>query len=222
MGAEDRGRPAGSLGLVGCFSFHPRKIITTGEGGMVTTNDVGLAERIRCLRNHGASVSEEQRHVGRRPYVLPEFNELGFNYRMTDLQGAIGVAQLSRLDGLLDERGRWAQWYREELREQNWLMLPEEPGNGRHAWQAFVTYVDPERAPLPRNAIMERLEAAGISTRPGTHAPPTLGYYRKHYQVQPADFPVASGCQNNTLALPLHNRMTADDYRRVVDVILSL
>ena len=95
-GASYFKRPAGGLGEVAVFSFHPRKIITTGEGGMVTTNDSELAERINILRNHGASISEEQRHAGAQPYLLPDFNVLGYNYRMTDLQGAVGCVQLSK------------------------------------------------------------------------------------------------------------------------------
>ena len=93
-GSAYKGVPAGGLGLMGCFSFHPRKSITTGEGGMITTNDDVLGEKLQILRNHGASISEEQRHHGAKPYILPDFNVLGYNYRMTDLQGAIGVVQL--------------------------------------------------------------------------------------------------------------------------------
>ena len=92
--AAYHGRPAGGLGDAAAFSFHPRKSITTGEGGMVTTNDSALAEHARMLRNHGGSIAEEDRHLGPQPYLLPAFNEVGFNYRMTDLQGAIGVVQM--------------------------------------------------------------------------------------------------------------------------------
>lgn len=87
-------KPAGSLGEIGCFSFHPRKSITTGEGGMITTNNDEYADLIRKLRNHGASISEEQRHKGPKPYILPNFDLVGYNYRMTDIQGAIGFVQL--------------------------------------------------------------------------------------------------------------------------------
>src|SRR5947207_1445867 len=148
-------RPAGGLGDIGVFSFHPRKSITTGEGGMVTTNDDQLAARVRVLRNHGASVSEEQRHAGPRPYLLPDFDELGFNYRMTDLQGAVGLVQLGKLDRFIDERAAAARYYRQALGGLGWLRLPDEPARGRHAWQAFVCYVDPRTAPLPRNEIMQ-------------------------------------------------------------------
>ncbi|MCG8433426.1 MAG: DegT/DnrJ/EryC1/StrS family aminotransferase, partial [Gammaproteobacteria bacterium] len=204
-GAAYKGAPAGGLGDLACFSFHPRKAITTGEGGMLTTEDPDLAAQAEVLRNHGASVSEEVRHHGPRPYLLPEFNLLGFNYRMTDLQGAVGLVQLGKLDRFIEERRVAAQRYREALAPLNWLRCPEEPADGRHAWQSFVTYVDPEGAPMPRNAIMERLQSHGIATRPGTHAVHMLGYYREQFGLEPDDYPGARDCDRNTMAIPLHN-----------------
>ncbi len=215
-------RPAGGLGAFGVFSFHPRKSITTGEGGMVTTNDDALAAKARILRNHGASISEEERHPGPQPYILPDFGDMGFNYRMTDLQGAVGLVQLGKLDRFIDERAEAAAVYREALGHLPWLRLPEEPARGRHAWQAFVTYVDPDTAPRPRNEIMERLERRGISTRPGTHAVHMLDYYRRRFGLRPEDYPAAQDCDRHSMAIPLHNRMTRDDYARVVDEIAAL
>ena len=121
-GSAYKGKPAGSLGLMGCFSFHPRKSITTGEGGMITTNDDVLAEKLSVLRNHGASVSEEERHNGLKPYILPDFNVCGYNYRMTDLQGAIGLVQLSKLDFFIAERKKWAAYYHRGLSSIEWLL----------------------------------------------------------------------------------------------------
>lgn len=215
-GASLDGAPAGGLGDAGVFSFHPRKAITTGEGGMVTTNRRDLAATVDCLRNHGASVSEERRHESSQPHVLPEFNLLGFNYRMTDLQAAVGLAQLAKLDTFIAERLRWAEYYREALADLPWLRMPQFPANGTHAWQAFVTYVDPESAPVSRNLLMERLEARGVATRPGTHAVHMLGYYRARFGLAPDDFPAARACNDHTMAIPLHNRMTVDDYAHVV------
>ncbi len=222
LGAALNGIRAGRWGRVGCFSFHPRKSITTGEGGMVTTDDAALAERIERMRNHGASVSEERRHAGAKSYVLPEFNLLGFNYRMTDLQGAVGLVQLSKLDRFVDERAECAAYYRAELAGLNWLRLPDEPADGRHAWQAFVTYVDEAQAPMPRDAIMERLQAKGIATRPGTHAVHMLGHYRERFGLEPDDFPAARDCQRHTMAIPLHNRMGERDFAYVVEQLLSI
>jgi perosamine synthetase len=221
-GAEYRGQCAGGLGEVGVFSFHPRKSITTGEGGMLTTSDGALAARAEILRNHGASVSEEIRHHGPRPYLLPAYDVLGFNYRMSDLQGAVGLAQLRKLDGFIEERQRWAEYYWNELRDIPWLRLPHVPAGWRHAWQAFVCYVDPQRAPLPRNEIMERLHAQGIATRPGTHAVHMLGYYRNRFGYRPDDLPGARDCDRNSMAIPLHNRMAPEDYEYVVQTIKAL
>lgn len=218
-GAAYKGRPAGSLGLAAAFSFHPRKSITTGEGGMVTTNDQGLADVADMLRNHGASISEEQRHHGPQPYIMADFNLLGFNYRMTDIQAAIGAVQLRKLDQFVDERARWARWYREELSDIAWLRCPQEPNDGRHAWQSFVTLVDPARAPMPRNEIMARLHAEGVATRPGSHAVHTLGYYAKRFDYKPNDLPGARNSYENSMAIPLHNRMTHEDYQYVSDAL---
>ncbi len=221
-GGQYKGRSAGVLGDIAAFSFHPRKSITTGEGGMVTTNDRAAAEIMDQLRNHGASISEEQRHLGPKPYLLPEFNMLGFNYRMTDLQAAVGLVQIEKLSQFIDERARWARWYAEQLADIEWLRLPKNPNNGRHAWQAFVTYVDPETAPVPRNEIMATLQDKGISTRPGTHAVHMLGYYRDSYGTKPDDFPGARDCNDNTMAIPLHNKMTEEDYKYIADALRSL
>jgi dTDP-4-amino-4,6-dideoxygalactose transaminase len=221
-GASYKGVSAGAIGVAAAFSFHPRKSITTGEGGMVTTNNAALADTVDRLRNHGASISEEQRHQGPRPYLLPEFNLLGFNYRMTEFQGAVGLVQLGKLDAFIEERRRWSNYYHERLSRLSWLRLPAAPQTGRHAWQAFVTYVDPATAPMSRNQIMEHLQSKGIATRPGTHAVHMLGYYREKFGLKPEDYPAARDCDANTMAIPLHNRMSADDYKYVADALLSL
>ncbi len=221
-GASCRDRPAGSMGRAAAFSFHPRKTITTGEGGMVTTHDAALAERIGCLRSHGASVSEEQRHLGARPHVLPDFNVLGFNYRMTDLQGAVGLVQLGKLDRYIAERSRWADYYAAELARVPWLRTPRVPDGYAHGWQSYVCHVDERKAPRPRNEIMDALHEAGVSTRPGTHAVHMLGLYRDRFGLAPDDFPAARDCDRQAMALPLHNRMSPEDYRHVVSSLQRL
>ncbi len=215
-GAQYKGQWAGSLGDAASFSFHPRKSITTGEGGMVTSSNDELNRRMDQLRNHGATISEEQRHKGPKPYILPDFNLLGFNYRMTDLQGAVGLVQLPKLDRFIDERAKWAEFYRNELAGISWLSLPQEPEDGRHGWQSFVTYVDPDKAPMARNDIMEVLQSKGVSTRPGTHAVHMLNLYKQTFDLKADDFPGARDCDRYTMAIPLHNRMTEEDYAYVV------
>ncbi len=219
VGAAYKGVPAGALGLAAAFSFHPRKPVTTGEGGMVTTADAALAETMTKLRNHGAEISEEQRHLGPQPYLLPDFNLLGFNYRMTDLQGAVGLVQLGRLDGFLRERRALARAYGEALADVPWLATPAEPEGGGHGWQSYVCRVDPQGAPMPRNELMARLQARGVSTRPGTHALHTLGHLRRRLGLHPQDYPGALDAERTSLALPFYNGMTEDDCRRVAAVI---
>lgn len=218
-GASYKGVSAGGLGDAACFSFHPRKSITCGEGGMLTTNDPNIAARAEVMRNHGASISEEQRHRGSQPWLLPAFNELGYNYRMTDVQAAIGLVQLSKLDIFIEERDARARWYTENLADLDWLRTPEGPTHGRHAWQAFVTIVDPQRAPVSRNELMARLHVRGVATRPGTHAVHMLDYYVSHYGFRPEDFHGARDCERNTMAIPLHNRMSDADYDHVVRMV---
>ncbi|HKA00266.1 MAG TPA: DegT/DnrJ/EryC1/StrS family aminotransferase [Candidatus Solibacter sp.] len=221
-GSTYKGKSAGTLGVAAAFSFHPRKSVTTGEGGMVTTQDPALAERANMLRNHGASISEEQRHAGPKPYILADFNLLGFNYRMTDLQGAVGIVQLGKLDRYIAERDRWARFYQEELSTIRWLRVSHAPQGWRHGWQSYVCYVDETKSPISRNEIMERLQKKGVSTRPGTHAVHMLGYYRKRFGYQPDDLPGARDCDAHTIAIPLHNRMTAEDFQSVADALQEL
>lgn len=221
-GSDYKRRPAGSLGLAAAFSFHPRKSITTGEGGMVTTNNEELAQKVNSLRNHGASISEEKRHQDFQPYHLPDFNLLGFNYRMTDLQGAVGIVQLSKLDSFIEERRKWAVYYTQELADLPWLRTPFVPVGYRHGWQAYVCYIDESKSPMTRNEIMGILHAKGISTRPGTHAVHMLGLYRSRFDLRPDDFPAAYDCDRYSMAIPLHNRMVAEDYAYVVKAIKGL
>ncbi len=220
-GAALHGKPAGSLGDVGCFSFHPRKSITTGEGGMLTTNDDVIAAQLNMLRNHGASISEEQRHIGAKPYLLADYNIIGYNYRMTDLQGALGCVQLKKLDTFIDERNEWANYYADHLKDIPWLFTPITPAGYKHGWQSYVTLIDESIAPLKRNEIMEALQQKGISTRPGTHAVHMLGAYAKKYNLTPKDFRVAYAANEYSMSIPLHNRMVKEDYDYVIDALHS-
>jgi len=221
-GAGLRGNPAGSLGDIGCFSFHPRKSVTTGEGGMLTTNSDELAANIDRLRNHGASISEEQRHHGPKPYILSAFDIIGYNYRMTDIQGAIGVVQLGKLDRFIDERQRWADYYQQELKSVSWLRTPSVEEGYKHGWQSYVTFVDEKKAPMKRNAMMEILQQQGISTRPGTHAVHMLGAYANRYQLKPEDYPGAYAANEYSMAIPLHNRMVEEDFKYIVFCLKNL
>ena len=132
FGARYHGAHVGTLGTTGCFSFHPRKAITTGEGGMVTTSDADLADKIRCLRDHGATMSDLQRHLGAKPYLLADHPEAGFNQRMTDIQGALGSAQMDRATEIVAERQRLAGVYDQAFADLDWLRTPACPEGYQH------------------------------------------------------------------------------------------
>lgn len=222
-GASYKNHPAGSLGDMAAFSFHPRKSITTGEGGMVTTNNSQLNRLSETMRNHGAEIPEEVRHNSAKPYLLPDFKMLGFNYRMTDLQAAVGLVQLQKLRSFIQERQEWAEYYTEQLKSIDWLRPQATPDYiTQHAWQAYVCYVDPDQAPMPRNDIMDILQQKGIATRPGTHAVHMLSFYADKYNIQPDDFPGAKACDENTMAIPLHNKMTKEDFDYVIEALKAI
>ena len=221
-GSALRGRPAGGLGDIGCFSFHPRKSVTTGEGGMLTTNDDKIAAHLDMLRNHGASISEEQRHHGPKPYILAAYDIVGYNYRMTDIQGALGVVQLSKLDKFIDEREKWAAYYTEKLKNISWLRTPITPDGYKHGWQSYVTFIDENISPIKRNEMMEVLQQQGIATRPGTHAVHMLGAYANKYGIRPLDYTGAFMADQQSMSIPLHNRMVKEDFDYIISVLISL
>ena len=221
-GATYKDRSAGALGDAAVFSFHARSAMTTGEGGMITTHDDELSELLEKLRSHGASVSNRQKCQGAHPYMMPDFNLLGYNYRMTDLQAAVGLVQLQKLDTFIAERRAWSRYYQEEFTGLDWLVTPDEPDEGYHSWQAFVCYMNPDLAPIQRNVLMDRLQEHHIDTSPGTHAIHTLPYYQKRFNLSPDLCPNAFACELNTIAFPMHNRMRAVDYHEVVTQLYQL
>jgi dTDP-4-amino-4,6-dideoxygalactose transaminase len=230
FGSRQAGHHAGTFGATGCFSFHPRKSITTGEGGMILTDDDTLARRLRSLRDHGATQSDFQRHNGAASFILPDYPYAGYNYRMTDLQGAIGVAQMARADWLLAERRRCASFYDQALSDQDWLVLPTKPQSDVHSYQAYVCLYRPELPSLSnvdrlgagRDGLMSNLEARGIASRPGTHAPVTQTFYVEKYGLRPEDFPNAVLAERLSFALPTYAGMTDRELSAVVDAILAI
>jgi len=189
---------------------------------MIVTDDEKLYARIESLRNHGASVSVEQKKLGAQPHLLPDFDLLGHNSRLTDLQAAIGIVQLGKLDRFIEERDWWARYYIKQFAKLDWLQTPALPKKRSHAWQAFVCMVDEDKAGVSRDEIMKRLKDKGIGTRPGTLAVHMLGYYRKTFGLKPEDFPCARDCFLYSMALPLHNCMSAEDYTYVAETVATI
>jgi perosamine synthetase len=216
FGARYQGIHAGLFGDMGCFSFHPRKSITTGEGGMITTRRKELDETIRSLRDHGASRSDLSRHQSKSSFILADYDRLGYNYRMTDIQGALGCVQMDRAAWILEQRTHRAHRYNRDLTALPWLRLPNAPQEYVHGYQAYVCLFRPETPTLKnvdslhqkRNALMGRLEQQGIMTRPGTHAPVLLGYYSEKYKLRPEEYPNAVIGDRLSMALPLFPQMT--------------
>ena len=223
FGAYYHDRHAGSFGDTGCFSFHPRKSITTGEGGMITTQSEHVDRLVRSLRDHGASHSVSKVDEENPAFLLPQYNLLGYNYRMTDLQGALGCAQIDKAEWILSERARCARLYNMILADVPWLKKPEVPDGYVHGYQAYVCLFCPED-PTPdkidqlssrRKKLMLQLDAEGIATRQGTHAPIILGYYTQKYGLRPEEFPNAYLADRLSLALPLFPQMTEGEQARV-------
>ena len=198
LGATHRGRACGSIGLAGCFSFHPRKSITTGEGGMITTADDELAARIALLRSHG----------GIREHGRFTFEAAGFNYRLSDILAAVGVAQFRKLDSLLAGRARVAGWYERELAEVSGLELPRRAEWGSHTYQSYVVLLD---GSLDRDAVIDELRGEGIESTLGTYALHAQPYFSKTLKMRPGDLPNSFRAFRSSLALPMHAGLTEDD-----------
>jgi perosamine synthetase len=214
-------RHVGTLGDVGCFSFHPRKSITTGEGGMLTTGQQALDVTFRSLRDIG---SDRAHYSAERAaqQLMPDYDALGFNYRLTDLQAALGLTQMAKFDFILERRLECARLYHEMINGSTlaaWLQPPPLPRHREHAYQAYVCRLIPpddgeatlEQWHARRNRLMEYLFEAGVATRPGTHAPHMLGYYRDKYKIRPEDYPQSWRADWLTLALPLYAGLTAGE-----------
>lgn len=229
FGSTYQGRHVGTFGDTGCFSFHPRKAITTGEGGMITTQSDALAERLKRLRDHGAAMTDLQRHMGARPYLLADHPDAGYNQRMTDLQAAIGAAQMDRAQAIIDERRRLAGIYDHAFSKLPWLKTPAHPAGYGHGYQSYPCLFQPEPLTLGsiervnklRNEWMDRLQQAGISTRPATHAVHMLTFYREKYKLVPTDFPNARAANDCSISLPIFHGMTEAEQQHVIKNVLE-
>jgi perosamine synthetase len=213
-GSVYRERPVGAGAGLAAWSFHPRKLLTTGEGGMITTDDEELATRLRQLREHGMNVSAAERHATGKSTV-ETYLEVGFNYRMTDIQAAIGLVQLSRLDGLVAQRRALAERYHELLGSVPGTRAVADPPWGRTNYQSFWVELL-EDFSASRDDVLEAMNTAGISPRRGIMAAHLEPAYAGHAH---APLPVTERLTTRTLVLPLHHLLTDADQERIVSVL---
>lgn len=219
-----KGKHAGTFGDAGCFSFHPRKSLTTGEGGIVTTDDSKIASKISSLRSHGGMVSDLERHK-ENDFLLPEHDELGFNYRMTDIQAAVGLAQLDKIKKNIAERRKIAHFYSSRLKESKIFKIPSEPKSYTHAYQSYALFYEPEKPTVDnieklnrkRNEFLRKLKKLGISTRQATHAVHLLGYYKNKYNLKPLDYPNSLFADKLSFSIPLYFGLPADKQKFIVE-----
>jgi dTDP-4-amino-4,6-dideoxygalactose transaminase len=216
-GSTYRGRPVGAGAEITAWSFHPRKIITTGEGGMITTPHADWADRARWLREHAMSVSAADRH-GKILAPAEIYLEIGFNYRMTDLQAAIGLVQLTRLPEIVRRRRELAEAYTKQIDEIPGLRAVSDPPWGECNFQSFWVEVDPS-FPLTRDELLSRLADADVSARRGimsSHRQPPYAA-----RSAPGSLPVTEWLTDNTLILPLFHQMSESEQARVIEVLIA-
>jgi perosamine synthetase len=206
LGSSLRGRPLGSFGDASVFAFYPNKQITTGEGGMVVTDDPQLAASMRSMRNQGRDEDGTWlRHV-----------RLGFNYRMDELSAALGVAQLERLTELRAGRMRVVEGYQNALAGRDWLSLPSPVDGSDVDWFVYVVRLSPE---LDRDRMIHQLDKLGVPARPYFSPIHLQPFYREAFGYKPGDFPVTERVAASTLALPFSSRLTLADIGLVVDAL---
>ncbi len=213
-GSVYRGRLAGASAQLAAFSFHPRKLLTTGEGGMIVTPDGAVAARLRRLREHGMNASAAQRHASQQP-VIESYLEVGYNYRMTDVQAAIGLVQLTKLDRMIARRRALAARYQELLADIPGLSVVSDPGYGSTNYQAFWVLL-PSGFPVSRNELLRLLADAGVSARRGIMAAHLEPAYADQ-QCPP--LPVTERLTADSLILPLFHQMTEEEQDLVVSVL---
>ncbi len=213
IGSTYRGKKIGAHGNVACFSFHPRKVITTGEGGMITTDNEEFATRVKRFRHHGMSISDIERHESNE-VIIESYPEIGYNYRMTDIQAAIGIAQLEKLQGILEKRREHAMRYNDAFRRISCLRVPSVPSYIEHNYQSYwIEILD--NAPVTRDVFMKNLLKKGIATRRGIMAI----HLEKCYSKYRVFLPETERITKNTVLLPIYPSMTREEQNYVIQCI---
>jgi perosamine synthetase len=217
-GSSYKGKKIGSHSELVCFSFHPRKVITTGEGGMITTSNEKLRDRLKLLRQHAMASSSIDRH-NTSSALSEDHVELGYNYRMTDIQAAVGIVQLSRLDEIVMERRNIAANFIRNLSDIKWLMMPEEKEGFFTNYQSFAVRVHND-SPVSRDELMLRLGEKGISTRRGVMTAHRETAYKDLYSK--LSLPVSESASDNSLMLPIFVPMLKDDIGKIIERVRGI
>jgi perosamine synthetase len=211
-GSAYKGKKIGCHSSLVCFSFHPRKVISTGDGGMITTDNEAYYHRLRLLRQHGMSVNDRVRHLSDK-VIFEDHVEIGYNYRMTDIQAAVGIKQLEKLDWIVEERRKIARQYHEALQHIPYLRLPVEPEECFSNYQSYSIYLKPE-CPIERNALMQKMLDAGIATRRGIMTAHRESAYKGKYAG--VELPISEDQSDRSIVLPLFVPMEQKDLDAVI------
>jgi perosamine synthetase len=218
IGSEYKGQKIGSHSDLVCFSFHPRKVISTGDGGMITTNRRDYYDRLKLLRQHGMSINDRLRHES-KTLVFEDHVEIGYNYRMTDIQAAIGIKQLEKLDWIVGERRKVAAAYNEAFKDISCIQLPSEGEGYFSNYQSYSVYLNKD-FPIPRNILMQELMDAGISTRRGVMTiHKEIAYLNEAGDTK---LPVSEDLQDNSIMIPLYVPMKTEEIQYIIDTFCSL
>jgi len=200
-----------------CFSFHPRKVITTGDGGMITTNRKDYEQRLKLLRQHGMSINDRTRHENSK-IVFEDHLELAYNYRMTDIQAAVGIKQLEKLDWIVKERRKIAELYHQGLKQLDFIRLPDEKEGYFSNYQSYSIYLK-DNSPLERNTLMQLLLDRGIATRRGIMTSHRETAYKYMADIK---LPVSEDLQDRSILLPLYVPMKKNEIDYIIDCVLKL
>ena len=218
IGSSYKGKKIGSQSDLVCFSFHPRKVISTGDGGMITTNREDYYNRLRLLRQHGMSINDRIRHEA-KTIVFEDHVELGYNYRMTDIQAAVGIKQLEKLDWIIEERRKIASFYHNALQDMSFIQLPIEKVGYYSNYQSYCIYLKNSNGSY-RNRIMQKLLDAGIASRRGV-----MNAHRETaYKIESGNvtLPVSENLQDNSIILPLFVPMKNEEMCFVMDMVTRI
>lgn len=218
IGSKYKGQKIGSHSNLVCFSFHPRKVITTGDGGMITTNRQDYAERLKLLRQHGMSVNPLQRHQSGK-MIFEDHLEVAYNYRMTDIQAAVGIKQLEKLDYIIAERRKIAMAYHHALKSFSFLQIPEEKEGYYTNFQSYSLYLKKD-APLSRNQLIEKLLEKEISTRRGVMTSHRETAYKSDYAS--IILPLSENFCDNSIILPLYVPMSTSEVNKVIQALTDI